>query len=178
LPRWVQITVFVLVIAVIVFFAFGLKARGEVQVTNGPAPAFTLQTFDGQQVKLADLRGQVVVVNFWASWCIPCRDEAAFLENTWQAYKGRGVVFLGIDWVDPEPDARAYLTQYHISYWNGPDLGTAISPLFRIKGVPETYVIDKNGNLAGSSLGPIAPGSGYMTDVQFRNKLEELIAQK
>ncbi len=178
MPRWVQFIIFVLVISVIGFFAFGLKARGETQPSIGPAPEFTLQTFDGKTVKLSDLRGQVVVVNFWASWCVPCRDEAVLLERTWQAYKDRGVVFLGVDWVDPEPDARAYIKQYNISYLNGPDLGSAISPLFRIKGVPETYFVGRDGKLAGNALGPIGPGSGYMTDVQFRNKLDELLAQK
>lgn len=178
MPRWIQVTIFVLVVVVIGFFAFGLKARGEVQPSAGAAPDFTLQTFDGQTIKLADLRGKVVVINFWASWCVPCRDEAAFLEKTWRAYKDREVVFLGIDWVDPEPDARAYVKEFNITYPNGPDLGSAISPLYRIKGVPETYFVGKDGKLYGNSLGPIARDSGFMTETQFKNKLEELLAQK
>jgi cytochrome c biogenesis protein CcmG/thiol:disulfide interchange protein DsbE len=175
--RWLQITIFVLVIGIIMFFAFGLRARAEVQPGTGPAPTFTLNTFDGQKIDLASLRGKVVVINFWASWCIPCRDEAAFFQKTWLQYKDRGVVFLGVDWVDPEPDARAYIKEFGITYLNGPDLGTAIGPLYRLKGVPETYFVGKDGNLAGNSLGPIAPGSGYMTDTQFIQKLETLLAK-
>ncbi len=178
LPRWVQIGIFVFVIAIIAFFAFGLKARGEVQPGTGAAPDFTLQTFDGKSVKLSDLRGKVVVINFWASWCVPCRDEAPFLQKTWQQYENKDVVFMGIDWVDPEPDAKAYIKQYGITYMNGPDLGSAISPLFRIKGVPETYFVGKDGKLYGNSLGPIAPDSGYMTEAAFKAKLDQLLAMQ
>lgn len=178
LPRWVQIAIFVFVIGVIAFFAFGLKARGELQPGTGLAPDFTLQTFDGKSVKLSDLRGKVVVVNFWASWCVPCRDEAPFLQKTWQEYQNKDVVFMGIDWVDPEPDARAYIKQYGITYLNGPDLGSSISPLFRIKGVPETYFIGKDGKLYGNSLGPIAPDSAYMTEAAFKKKLDDLLAMQ
>ena len=176
MPRWIQAAVFVLVIALIIFFAFGLRVRGESQPSTGPAPDFPLKSFDGTALRLSDLKGKVVVVNFWASWCIPCRDEAAFFQQTWQQYKDRGVVYLGVDWVDPEPDARAYLKEFGITYLNGPDLGTAIAPLYRIKGVPETYFVGKDGNLAGNSLGPIADNSGYMTQQQFVQKLETLLA--
>ncbi len=178
MPRWVQIIIFVAVIAVIGFFAFGLRVRGAPQPATGPAPDFTLKTFDGASIKLSELRGKVVVINFWASWCGPCRDEAVFLEKTWRQYKDRDVVFLGVDWVDPEPDARAYIKEFNITYPTGPDLGTAIGPLYRIKGVPETYFVGRDGNLSGNALGPITKDSVYMTERQFFQKLEELIAQK
>src|SRR5512141_1730143 len=166
LPRWIQAAIFLLVIGVILFFAFGLKARGEVQPGTGVAPDFTLQTFEGKSVKLSDLRGKVVVINFWASWCVPCRDEAPFLQKTWQQYQDKDVVFMGIDWVDPEADAKAYIKQYNITYPNGPDLGSAINPLYKIKGVPETYFVGRDGKLYGNSLGPITRDSGYMTETQ------------
>jgi cytochrome c biogenesis protein CcmG/thiol:disulfide interchange protein DsbE len=118
------------------------------------APPFEITTFDGQTLKLADLRGQVVVVNFWASWCIPCEQEAAELENTWRRYKDKGVVFIGVDYVDTETAAKAFMQRFDITYPNGPDLGTRISQAYRIKGVPETYVVDKTGRLAFVKIGP------------------------
>jgi cytochrome c biogenesis protein CcmG, thiol:disulfide interchange protein DsbE len=175
--RGAQIVVFVLVIGAILFFAFGLRERAAVQPGSGPAPDFSLQTFDGSPLKLSDLRGKVVVINFWASWCVPCRDEAAFLEKTWRQYKERGIVFVGIGFNDPEPDARAYLKEFNITYPNGPDLGGAINPRYRIKGVPETYFIGKDGLLYGNSLGPITRDSPYMTEQGFINKLQELLAR-
>jgi cytochrome c biogenesis protein CcmG/thiol:disulfide interchange protein DsbE len=143
--------------------------RGQVQ--EGQAPDFTLTTFDNRQVSLKDLRGKVVVLNFWASWCQPCRLEAAYLEQTWRKYKDKGVVFIGVDYVDIEPNALAYIKEFDITYSNGPDLGTRISQAYGIKGVPETFYIAKNGELRGLKIGPlVAP--------ELEQKIEELLAEK
>ena len=178
MPRWIQVLVFVLIIGLILLFAFGLRARGETQVSSGPAPEFTITSFEGQTIKLSELRGKVVVINIWASWCPPCRDEAPFLQKTWQQYKDRGVVFIGVDYVDSETAAKAYLKEFGITYFNGPDIGSEIYQRFRAKGVPETYFVGKDGNLAGNTLGPIARDSAYMTERAFVQKMEELLAMK
>lgn len=133
-----------------------------------PAPAFSVPLFDGGDVTLADLRGKPAVVNFWASWCIPCVDEAPELEKTWQAYKDRGVAFLGIDYVDTEPKAREFMQKHGITYPNGPDLGSRISYEYRIKGVPETFVIDKEGIVRFVKIGPT-------TADELRSVLEPLL---
>ncbi|HEX9680979.1 MAG TPA: TlpA disulfide reductase family protein, partial [Anaerolineales bacterium] len=140
----------------------GLLAWGLAQVNAGPhqaglAPDFTLTGYDGRTVTLSELRGQVVVVNFWASWCPPCREEAAYLERIWRRYQDQGVVFLGVDWVDTEKEALAYIDEFDITYLNGPDIGTRIAQAYRIRGVPETFFVAKNGELRGVHIGPLSP---------------------
>jgi cytochrome c biogenesis protein CcmG/thiol:disulfide interchange protein DsbE len=149
---WVAVWLFVL--AILGAVAYKLFVMGQNQVSSGAAPTFTLQTFDGQTVDLAALRGKVVVVNFWASWCDPCKQEARDLEQFHQAYKDRGVALVGVDYVDTETEARAYLTNFGVTYPNGPDLGTKISQAYRIQGVPETYIVDKTGRLVTNIIGP------------------------
>jgi cytochrome c biogenesis protein CcmG/thiol:disulfide interchange protein DsbE len=156
LSPWVITAAFVLLLGFLTVLGLGLKRSQSGPITIGQTvPPFSLTSFDGQQVNTKDLIGKVVVLNFWASWCKPCESEAADLETAWQFYKpGDKVVFLGADYVDTEPEARAYLQKFNITYPNGPDLGTRISQEFRIRGVPETYFIDKNGKLAYSQIGP------------------------
>jgi cytochrome c biogenesis protein CcmG, thiol:disulfide interchange protein DsbE len=177
-PRWIQLLAFVLIIAFISLFAFGLRVRGESQISAGQAPDFSITSYDSQKVSLADLRGKVVVVNIWASWCLPCRDEAPFLQKMWLQYKDRGVVFVGVDYVDSESAAKAYIKEFGLTYLNGPDIGSEIYQRFRAKGVPETYFVGKDGHLYGNALGPISADSGYLTERQFAQKLEELLAKK
>jgi cytochrome c biogenesis protein CcmG/thiol:disulfide interchange protein DsbE len=153
---WGALVAWVALFAFLIVIALGLKRlqQGPVQIGQ-QVPDFSFATFDGQQYNLKDLRGKVVVVNFWASWCKPCEQEAADMESAWQSYKDQGqVVFLGVDYVDTEPEARAYLEKFQITYPNGPDLRTVISQKFRIRGVPETYFIDTEGNLAYAQIGP------------------------
>src|SRR5690606_9804248 len=110
---------------------------------------------EGETISLADLKGQGVVLNFWASWCDPCRDEAALLEATWRREQGNGIVFLGLDYLDQEPAAKAYLAEFDITYPNGPDLQSAAARRYGIKGVPETFFIDGEGNIQEIVIGPI-----------------------
>ncbi len=152
--RWAALVGLGLVLAFVAVLALGLRNRNASQPLEGTtAPDFTLPLFSGYeaglgpQARLADLKGKVVVVNFWASWCVTCRDEQLFMERVWQQYKDKGVIFLGVDYLDSEPAARDYLKQFGVTYPNGPDLKTRISTAYRIRGVPETFVIDKAGQI-------------------------------
>ena len=157
--------------------ALGLNKLQQGAVKTGETiPAFTLTLFDGytlpnkKTISLDDFKGKVVVLNFWASWCIPCEDEAAPLEAAWQAYKSSDkVVFLGIDYLDSEAPARTFLTKYGVSYANGPDLQGSISKIFRTTGVPETYIISPDGKLVASQIGP------FTSEAQIRALIDPLI---
>ncbi len=163
-PLWAQIIIWVVLVGLLVLVAIALRQsqQGTAQpgdkIANFSMPLFSGYELNGSsQVSLADLHGKVVMINFWASWCKPCEQEAADLRQAWDYYKGSGkVVFLGVDYVDTEPEARAYLEKFGITYANGPDLGTKVSQLFRIKGVPETYFLDQEGVLQRVQVGPFA----------------------
>ncbi len=171
--KWWQIAVFLVVGLLLVVVAFQMRRNGPLaagRVGQGErAPVFTLQTFDGQSIRLADLRGQVVVINFWASWCVPCEAEAAELEKAWRRYAEQGVMFLGVDYVDTETEARAFLQEFGVTYPNGPDLQTAISHSYRVRQVPETFVVDPSGTLAKVFIGPT-------TEAQLSAAIEPLLA--
>ena len=150
-----------LVVVFVGILALALFRTNRSSPTSGPAPDFELTLFEGYEgnagkspVKLSDLKGKPVVVNFWASWCVPCAQEAADLQAVYEKYQDQ-VVFLGIDWTDIEGDALNYLKRFGITYANGPDLQTRIGPQYRITGVPETYVIDQAGNVQYVKVSPV-----------------------
>jgi cytochrome c biogenesis protein CcmG/thiol:disulfide interchange protein DsbE len=172
-PKWGRMLVWGGLMLLLAIVAVGLFQRQQGPVAIGQkVPDFVLTTFDGQQFNSRDLLGKVVVLNFWASWCKPCEQEAADLEAAWREYEPGGeVVFLGVDWTDTETAALAYLERFDITYPNGPDLGTRISQAYRTTGVPETYIIDKAGNLAYVKLSP------FLSVAEIKAAIEPLLDQ-
>ena len=117
---------------------------------------FTVTSFEGETFQKSSLAGKVILVNFWSSWCASCDEEGDALELVWQEVKDSGeVLFLGVNYVDTEKDSMAFLERYGISYPNGPDMGSRISTLFKVTGVPETYIIGRDGRLAAMNIGPL-----------------------
>jgi cytochrome c biogenesis protein CcmG/thiol:disulfide interchange protein DsbE len=126
--------------------------RGETPA----APAFTLPGLDGEgEVSLDSFRGRAVVVNFWASWCAPCRDEAPLLEAAWQEHRGRGLVVLGVDARDLAADGRGFVREFGLTYPNVYDGPGKIADSFGLTGVPETYFVDREGRVVHLVSGPL-----------------------
>jgi cytochrome c biogenesis protein CcmG/thiol:disulfide interchange protein DsbE len=167
-PLWAQIIIWGFLVGLLVIVALGLQRRQQGTVQPGAAiDDFTFELFEGyeyngqNEIKFSDLRGKVVVINFWASWCKPCEQEAADLEAAWKEYGPTSqVVFLGADYVDTPNEANIYLKKFNITYPNGEDRDLQhkrpLSQYFRITGVPETYFIDQDGVLRYVKIGPFS----------------------
>jgi cytochrome c biogenesis protein CcmG/thiol:disulfide interchange protein DsbE len=135
------------------------------------APAFTLRRLDGSgKVSLAAYRGRAVVLNFWASWCVPCKSEAAVLERDWTSYHGRGVVFLGVDYHDLAPDARRFVDAHALTFTMLEDGSGRVTGRYGISQVPETYVLNRQGRVVAHLAGPI-------TDPGFAGKFRSALTK-
>ena len=138
------------------FAGFAVNTVGQsVALAPRPASDFSLQLFDGRPFRLSEQRGSVVVVNYWASWCPPCREEARTLEAASRRYRDQGVLFVGVDVWDAERDALAFLREFSVTYPNGPDSTGAILIEYGVTGIPETYFVDRWGRLVRRWIGPI-----------------------
>lgn len=166
---WVALAVVVGLLAVL---GAGLRRdprRLPSPLVGRPAPAFTLPLFDGGLMRSQDLRGRVVVVNFWASWCYPaCYDEAPHLQRVWERYRDRGVVVVGINIQDTEAAARAFLRRFGQTFPVGMDRSGVIAIDFGVVGVPETYVIDRQGRI-------VFKHAGTVTEDLLASRIEPLI---
>lgn len=169
--RWMIAIGVIILIGFLAVLAQGLRMSGRGPLQEGDTlPAFELSTFDNRTIKTGDLAGKVIVINFWASWCLPCEQEAVELESAWEKYgPDSEVVFLGVAYMDIESEAEKYLSRFKISYPNGPDLRSSISKLFHVRGVPETFIFDRAGKLAHYHYGP------FLTDGEITSIIDELV---
>jgi cytochrome c biogenesis protein CcmG/thiol:disulfide interchange protein DsbE len=134
------------------------------------APAFTLRRLDGPgKVSLAAYRGKAVVLNFWASWCNPCKSEAKVLERDWTQYRGR-VAFLGIDSNDLASDARHFVDVHALTFTMLDDGSASVMGRYGVEKVPETYVVSRQGRIVAHFAGPI-------TDPAFAAEFHSVLAK-
>jgi cytochrome c biogenesis protein CcmG/thiol:disulfide interchange protein DsbE len=166
-PAWIAAgAIAALVIALLIY---GLVARPAAPLVAGsPAPDFQLYALDGTPIGLQP--GQVVVLNFFASWCDPCQREAPALEQVWRDYQDRGVQFYGIAYKDAASKAQAFLDRFGVTYPSGADPTSEIANDYGVTGVPETFVIDQQGRLVHQFVGEI-------TADQLIEKLDPLLGQ-
>ncbi len=138
--------------------------QGESEVTaelsrgGAPAaPAFALERLDGEgELSLESLRGRTVVLNFWASWCGPCKDEAPLLQEASQRWAGKDVTFVGIDVKDFRGDARDFVERYGITYPNVYDGKGSLVGRYGVTGYPETFFVDPQGRVRHRIAGPVS----------------------
>ena len=127
---------------------------GEVDVTTDAHSDFQITTLDGRELRLSDLRGSIVMVDFWSSWCPPCRAEASVLAEAYERWSEIGVEFVGISIWDNEEDVIDFIKNHNITYPNGIDNDGSIAVEFGVKGIPEKFFVNPQGEIVRKVNGP------------------------
>jgi thiol-disulfide isomerase/thioredoxin len=170
-------TSIVLVLALLAMSAACTKGAGTsddalgAKPMSSPAPALAGDDLNGDPIALADMRGDVVVVNFWATWCDPCRDEQPALERIHRAYQGQGVEFLGVDERDDLAAARAWTEEFDVTYPSIQDPSGSWADDFDLFGYPDTFVIDASGTIRWAIYGQTG-------EEQLRQLIDRVLAEE
>ncbi|MDE0744304.1 MAG: TlpA disulfide reductase family protein [SAR202 cluster bacterium] len=144
-----------------VFLATGLSNRTSVtgrsgeQLIGEKSPEFLAAAIDGDPVSLSNYLGSPIVLNFWASWCPPCRDETPHFEKMWRLYRQKGVVLLGINVQDTVADADRYIKEFDVTFTNAIDKDGKIMVDYGVTGLPVTFFINREGIIIGRWVGSI-----------------------
>ncbi|MCR6652788.1 MAG: TlpA family protein disulfide reductase [Cellvibrionaceae bacterium] len=153
-------------------FACLFSLSMQAKELSGPAPDFTLTSIDGEKVKLSDLKGQVVMINFWASWCGPCRQEMPLLNDIYAGYKKAGFVLLSINLDESTDDAKAFLKKTPVNFPVLLDSKGKVADLYKNQAMPSSYFVDRKGNLVHLHQG-YKPGE----EAEYKRVIKKLLAQ-
>ncbi len=150
----------ILIIALLAYTLWnGLSGKKDVgipsQLVGKPAPEFALESFSGEKVRLSDFRGKTLLVNFWASWCHPCREEAPALERVYLSLPGNQVEFIGINIMDDRKSAEEYIKSFGGTFVNIYDPENRVHLDYGVAGVPETFFVNPEGVITGKHRGPL-----------------------
>jgi len=159
MPRWLRYSIVLGIAALVVVLMLSFR-RDQHDIRTGtinkPAPTFSLDRLEGtSKVTLADYAGQVVVLNFFASWCIPCKEENPALVRIWERYRTSDVVVIGILYQDSLDSGRRYVRDNGVTWPTATDEDGRIAFAYGVFGIPETYFIGPDGIIAGRHIGPI-----------------------
>lgn len=183
-PLIITATLILAGVAVIYFFAFPSTPRISNELKNGenplsdpspevnsPAPDFNLQSVAGETIRLSDLRGRPVLINFWATWCAPCRIEMPSLQDRFETYTEEGLAILAVDFDEPAETVLAFGAEFGLTFDLLLDPGGKIQDLFRIRGYPTSFFLDEQGVIKVVHIGVMTEGQldGYLAEVGLGN---------
>jgi thiol-disulfide isomerase/thioredoxin len=178
--RWWAITVIVFTLSVSWIFLSRVPPASAAGGAPPPspregftAPDFTLDLLGGGQVTLSDLRGKVVIINLWASWCPPCREEMPAIEKVYQEYKDQGLEVLAVNvtYQDSEAAAAAFIQNLGLTFLVPLDRTGAVSNRYQLRGLPSTYFVDRQGVIRSVVVG------GPMSETLIRSKIQDLLEE-
>jgi DsbE subfamily thiol:disulfide oxidoreductase len=144
--------------------------QAAAQTENSPAPSFSMETLDGGTVSLDEMRGEIVVINFWATWCGPCRQEAPAFRRLSREYGSQGVRFLGINERDDRASAQAFVREFKLDYPSVFDPAGRLAYDFALYAMPTTFVVDPDGIIRYRFV-------GYLTEADLRGAIEDLLEE-
>jgi cytochrome c biogenesis protein CcmG/thiol:disulfide interchange protein DsbE len=178
--RWEVLMLFSLAAGILWTIASRVPSAVGLPLSSSPspregffAPDFTLDTLDGEKIMLSDLRGKIVVINLWATWCLPCRAETPALEKSYEQYKDAGVVILGVDLTNQDsiPDVESFIQEFKLTYPILLDRDGSVGYMYQIEGVPSTFFINREGVIRTVVVG------GPMSETFILSKIEALLKE-
>ncbi|MGD8189148.1 thiol-disulfide oxidoreductase ResA [Brevibacillus ginsengisoli] len=165
----IRVVILVILLAALIFAVYSSFKKDQATISVGDvAPNFSLQQLDGSQVKLSDLRGKAVVLNFWGSWCDPCKAEMPEIEKQWEKNKDKGIVFTGVNIGESPITVKQFVDQFGVTFPIWLDQQREITRLYNIGPIPTTFFIDKNGVVQ-------AIVTGQMNESIIREKVAKIL---